>query len=107
MIPRVAMAAGLLLCTSVAVRAQQAHESTEGLDMQKARAKMMTARGKKLSYTKKWDLNGLPQYQPRQQASGTIRMWGSNYIVDGFLGAYWEAAFKKHHPEAKFDYHMK
>ena len=34
-------------------------------------------------------------------------MWGSNYITDGFLGGYWEAAFRKYHPDVKFDFHMK
>jgi phosphate transport system substrate-binding protein len=88
-------------------RAQEPKESTEGLDMQAARAKMMSARGSKVAYTKKWDLSGLPKYQPKQKVSGTIRMWGSNYITDGFLGGYWEAAFRKYHPDVKFDFHMK
>jgi phosphate transport system substrate-binding protein len=85
----------------------QGQVSTEGLDMQAARAKMMTARGKKIAYTKKWDLSGLPVYQPKQKVSGTIRMWGSNYITDGFLGGYWEAAFQKFEPDVKFDFQMK
>lgn len=84
-----------------------AQESTEGLDMQAARAKMMTARGRKIAYTKKFDLSGLPEYRPKQKVSGTVRMWGSNYITDGFLGGYWEAAFRKYHPGVKFDFHTK
>ena len=88
------------------VLAQQ-QQSTEGLDMQAARAKMMTMRGRKIAYTKKWDLSGLPKYQPQQKVSGTIRLGGSNYITDGFLGGYWEAAFKKYHPDIKIDFHMK
>jgi len=68
---------------------------------------MMTERGKKISYTKKWDLGGLPKYQPQRKVNGTIRMWSSNYIVDGFLGGYWEAAFQKYHPGVKFDFQMK
>jgi phosphate transport system substrate-binding protein len=99
-------AAGLLLSAGSAVLAQT-QESTEGLAMQEARAKMMTERGKTISYTKKWDLSGLPKYQPQRKVSGTIRIWGSNYIVDGFLGGYWEAAFRKYHPDAKLDYEMK
>ena len=99
-------AVGALLSVGSAILAQ-APESTEGLDMQEARAKMMTARGKTVSYTKRWDLSGLPRYQPQHKLSGTIRIWGSNYIVDGFLGGYWEAAFRKYHPDVKFDYQMK
>jgi phosphate transport system substrate-binding protein len=102
-------AASFALCACVASPgfAQEGKESTEGLDMQAARAKMMSARGSKVAYTKKWDLSGLPKYQPKQKVSGTIRMWGSNYITDGFLGGYWEAAFKKYHPDVKFDFRMK
>ena len=97
----------LLAATVPNALAQQAKESTEGLDMQAARAKMMSVRGKKIAYTKSWDLSGLPKYEPKQKVSGTIRMWGSNYITDGFLGGYWEAAFTKHHPDAHLDFHMK
>ena len=102
-------AASFALCVGMISlsQAQEPKESTEGLDMQAARAKMMSARGGKVAYTKKWDLSGLPKYQPKQKVSGTIRMWGSNYITDGFLGGYWEAAFRKYHPDVKFDFHMK
>jgi phosphate transport system substrate-binding protein len=95
----------LSLLTSYAVA--QGQESTEGLAMQAARAKMMTVRGRKIAYTKKFDVSSLPHYQPKQKVSGTICLWGSNYITDGFIGGYWEAAFKKYHPEAKFDFQMK
>lgn len=101
------MGFALLACAAPQAFAQQGKESTEGLDMQAARAKMMTARGKKIAYTTKWDLGGLPAYEPKQKVSGTLRMWGSNYITDGFLGGYWEAEFRKYHPDAKFDFRMK
>ena len=109
MIRRYALVTGLALCACAASQAfaQQEKESTEGLDMQAARAKMMSARGKKIAYTKTWDLSGLPKYEPKQKLSGTIRMWGSNYITDGFLGGYWETAFKKYHPDVNFDFRMK
>jgi phosphate transport system substrate-binding protein len=97
----------LLACAAPQAFAEEKKESTEGLDMQAARAKMMSVRGQKIAYTRQWDLSGLPKYQPGQQVSGTIRIWGSNYITDGFLGGYWEAAFKKFHPDARFDFHMK
>lgn len=102
----ITVAAVLLLVLCVRAQ-QQGQQSTEGLDMQAARAKMMTARGHKIAYTKKWDLSGLPKYQPKQKVTGTIHMWGSNYITDGFLGGYWEAAFRKYHPDVRFDFHMK
>ena len=115
MFRRLAIAGGVALLAAGLALAQQpkpsggtaAGESTEGLDMQAARAKMMSARGAKVAYTKKFDLSGLPKYTPTRKVSGTLRVWGSNYIVDGNVGAYWEAAFKKYHPDAKFDWRMK
>jgi len=99
---KAALAVVLLVSAAVAAK-----ESTEGLDMQAARAKMMTARGKKVSYTNKFDLSALPHYQPQQKISGTIRIRGSNYITDGPLGSYWESAFRTYQPDARIDYQMK
>ena len=87
--------------------AQEGKESTEGMAMQAARAKMMTKRGATVAYTRKFDLSGLPPYEPRRKVSGTIRAWGSNYITDGMIGGYWEDAFRKYHPDVKFDWRMK
>ena len=81
--------------------------STAGLDMQAARARKMTVAGKKIAYTKKFDLSGLPEYQPKHQVSGTIRIWGSNYITDGMVGGLWEAAFQKYQPDIHIEWHMK
>lgn len=89
---------------------QQALEpgaSSEGLDMQAARSKAMTARGAKVAYTKQFDLSGLPPYQPRHKIEGTLRIWGSNYITDGMVGGYWEEALRKFHPNLKIDWNMK
>ena len=93
----------LLICALAAAQTS----STEGLDMQAARAKLMTERGKKLSYTKQWDLSGISKYQPRRKATGTVRIRGSNYVTDGYIGGYWEAAFRKFQPGVKIDYRMK
>ena len=57
-------------------------------------------------YTKKWDLSDLPHYVPKQQLTGTLRIWGNNYIKDGYLGEYWEAAFKKFQPGIKIEYNL-
>ena len=88
-------------------KAKEKGASTEGLDMQEARAKMMTSRGQKVAYTKKFDLSGLPKYEPKQKVKGTLRVWGSNYVVDGNVGRYWEEAFRRYHPDAKIEWHMK
>ncbi|WP_147414284.1 PstS family phosphate ABC transporter substrate-binding protein [Sphingomonas gilva] len=82
-------------------------ESTDGMAMQDARARMMSARGQRVAYTEKFDLSGLPAYAPKSKVKGTIRLWGSNYIVDGMIGGYWEKAFKAHHPDVMFDWNMK
>ncbi|MDI1319672.1 MAG: substrate-binding domain-containing protein, partial [bacterium] len=57
-------------------------------------------------YTKKWDLSDLPHYVPQQQLTGTLRIWGNNYIKDGYLGAYWQAAFKKFQPGLMIEYNL-
>ena len=109
------MSLALLVCAAVPALAQTKSQekalepgaSTEGLDMQEARARMMGARGAKVAYTKKFDLSGLPAYEPRRKVKGTLRIWGSNYITDGNVGRYWEEAFRKHHPDVKFDWQMK
>jgi|ERR1700693_4232604 len=105
---------GKVVCTNLAcalalflVVAPSFSQSNEGMDMQNARSKIVVERGHKVWYTNKWDLSGLPHYVPKHQVSGTIRMWGSNYITDGYLGGYWETAFRKYQPSAKFDWHMK
>jgi phosphate transport system substrate-binding protein len=87
--------------------ATQGVQSTEGLDMQAARAKMMTARGRTVAYTRAWDISGIPHYVPKLKVTGTIRVWGSNYITDGMLGGFWEDAFKKYQPGANFQWNMK
>jgi phosphate transport system substrate-binding protein len=85
----------------------QTERGSTGLDMQSARAEGIKVKAKQAYYpANQWDLSDLPAYQPKQKVRGTIRMWGSNYIVDGSLGEYWEQAFKKFHPEVKFEYHM-
>lgn len=88
-------------------KALESGASTEGLDMQAARAKMMKVRGERVAYSKKFDLSGLPPYEPKQKVTGTLRVWGSNYVADGKVGGYWEEAFRKHHPDAKIEWNMK
>ena len=78
----------------------------DSLEVQAARAKMMKSRGYTIHYTKKFDLSDLPAYAPEQKVSGMVRMWGSNYFTDSPLAGWWEAAFKKFHPDASFDFHL-
>ncbi|MDD3179161.1 MAG: substrate-binding domain-containing protein [Opitutaceae bacterium] len=55
-------------------------------------------RGEQVFYTKKFDLSGLPHYQPEQVLAGWIKIHGNNYINDGNLGEYWKQGFKKFQP---------
>ncbi|MDB6127441.1 MAG: phosphate transporter periplasmic phosphate-binding protein [Verrucomicrobia bacterium] len=85
----------------------QTGKASTGLAMQEARAEGLKIKGKKAYYpADKWDLTDLPAYQPKETVTGTIRLWGSNYIVDGSVGEYWEKEFQKFHPGVKFDYNM-
>ncbi len=109
---RLAALAVLSAAMTIAAIAQRGANTTpkgraNGMKMQEARDKMMTERGKQVMYTKKFDLSGLPDYKPRQKVSGTIRLWGSNYITDGRTGKLWEDALRKYHPNVKFEWHMK
>jgi len=94
-------------CASLSPLALAQQESTEGLDLQAARAKMMTARGRRVAYRQQFDLSGLQPYLPRRAVSGTVRIWGSNYITDGMVGGYWEALLRHYHPQARIAWHMK
>ena len=82
-------------------------EEKDSVEVQAAREAWVKAKGHRVYYTKKWDLSDLPKYEPQQKVSGTIRMWGSNYFSDSPLADWWAAEFQKHHPDVKFDFHLK
>ena len=94
-----------LLTAALLAPTPRAAES-DSLEVQAARARMMKSRGAEVHYTKKFDLSDLPSYAPEQKVSGLIRLWGSNYFTDSPLAGWWEEAFKKFHPGAKFDWHL-
>jgi len=97
----------LTLALTGAALAADGDKVSTGLAMQKARAEGLVSKGKKSYYpADKWDLSDLPAYEPQAKVSGTIRLWGSNYIVDGNLGEYWQKAFQKFHPGAKLKFDM-
>jgi phosphate transport system substrate-binding protein len=79
----------------------------DSVEVQAAREAWVKAKGHRVYYTKKWDLSDLPEYKPEQKVSGTIRMWGSNYFSDSPLAEWWAADFQRHHPDVKFDFHLK
>ena len=48
----------------------------------------------------------LPAYQPKETVTGTIRLWGSNYIVDGNVGQYWEGSLPEISSRREIRYYM-
>ena len=73
------------------------------IELQKARADALKTKGQRRAYTREFDLSGLPEYRPAAPLKGTIRQWGSNYLADSPLEGYLEEAFRKHHPEVRFE----
>lgn len=57
-------------------------------------------------YERKWNLSALPHYVPREQLTGTLRIWGLSYLQDGPLGKRWADAFKKYEPGIEIEYHL-
>lgn len=57
-------------------------------------------------YTKRWDLGDLPHYVPKVHLTGSLRVWGNNYIKDGYLAEYWEKEFKKFQPGVTIEFHL-
>jgi len=97
----------LIAALAMAGGALAEEKASTGLAMQKARAEGLKTKGMKYYYpADKWDLSDLPAYAPKQKVSGTIRLWGSNYIVDSHLAEYWEKGFRKFHPGVKFEFNM-
>ena len=97
----------LAVCPALLLAQAPAKRGSTGLAMQEARAEGLVLKGKKAYYpADQWNLSDLPAYAPKEKITGTIRLWGSNYIVDGNVGEYWEKAFQKFHPGVKFEYNM-
>ncbi len=51
----------------------------------------------------RFDLSGLPSYQPKAKVAGRLRLWGNNYVGDSGLAGRWCEAFKQHHPDVEFE----
>ncbi len=81
--------------------------SQDSLFLQRARERWKEDKARRIHYTKKFDLSGLPSYKPEQRVSGLIRQWGVNYIADSGLVEEWERGFRAHHPDVTFSDHLK
>lgn len=96
-----ALALALAVSAGLPVLAQDV--PVNSIDLQQARASALETKGRRVAYTRSFDLSGLPEYRPSAPMSGTIRLWGSNYIADSPLQGYFEEAFRKYHPDVVFD----
>ena len=81
---------------------EAAAPTTDAAALSKARATGTRKRAERKFYEPQFDLSGLPEYQPQQRVSGTIRQWGNNYIKDSPLVNVWENGFRKYHPDIRF-----
>src|SRR5262249_171305 len=95
----------VMVLASVALAVASAFPQGESVDVQQARSRMIAAKRDKVFYTTKFNLDGLPQYNPERQITGAIRIWGLNYITDGNVAKYWEEGFRKYHPDTKIEWH--
>lgn len=91
---------------AIALAAPDGPVLRDSLTVQTARNVSVVGRGKHRFYETHFDLSALPPYVPEQTVSGVIRMWGQNYLGDGWLAEFWEREFRKFHPGVTFEYHL-
>lgn len=84
----------------------QSADAVNALKAQADRAGTIYARGKRAHYDVKFDLSGLPHYQPKEQLTGWIRLHGNNYLADGMLGEFWQKGFEKYQPGIKISFFL-
>jgi len=97
-------ASALLLVVACPLTVLGQSGEQKALDIQRGREKRVKTRGAAVHYTNQFDLSSLPEYEPAEQVSGTLRIWGLNYLTDGHLAEYWEDGFRKYHPDVKFSW---
>jgi phosphate transport system substrate-binding protein len=104
----IVMAALLFMQPALAQTSSQSQPTEESKKLPTGsaaeRKERMKARAASQAYTKKFDLSGLPKYVPEEQATGTLRICGNNYVNDAPLGGYWKEAFEKVQPGVKVEY---
>jgi phosphate transport system substrate-binding protein len=104
------LAVAVLFLGPVALFAQTSAPSgsQDALELQRTRERFVKERGAKTFYpADKFDLSGLPAYQPQEKVSGTLRIWGNNYLADSGLADVWEAEFRKFHPDVRIEWNLK
>lgn len=101
MIGKKALAAAAALLAALPAAAQEVPVAS--IELQQARADALKTKGHRRAYTREFDLSGLPEYRPSPPMRGVIRQWGSNYLADSPLEGYLETAFRKYHPDVRFE----
>jgi phosphate transport system substrate-binding protein len=86
--------------------AQQSEDAKNALRAQADRAGVIYKRGKMAHYTQKFDLSGMPHYEPKEQLTGWVRLHGNNYLSDGMLGEYWQEGFAKFQPGIRLSFYL-
>ncbi len=82
-------------------------ETNDAIRLQELRNKVIAAKKARVYYAgERFDLDQLPHYVAERQVTGTIRIWGLNYLGDCMLGEYWEQGFRKYHPGVKIEYNL-
>jgi len=85
---------------------QQSEDARNALRAQADRAGVIYKRGRTAYYTQKFDLSGLPHYQPKEVLTGWVRLHGNNYLSDGLLGELWQQGFAKYQPGIRISYYL-
>jgi len=92
---------------SPALRAQAQPDNAAGVYMQSKRADHMAPLRHKVYYTGlEFDLAQLPHYKPEKKVSGTLKVWGLNYLGDCMLADYWKEGFEKYQPGVTVEYRL-
>jgi phosphate transport system substrate-binding protein len=100
------VAAALLVPGIAASQATQSEDTKNALRAQADRAGVIYKRGRMAHYTQKFDLSGLPHYQPKEILTGWVRIHGNNYLSDGLLGDLWQQGFAKYQPGIRLSYYL-
>src|SRR5436309_9938346 len=66
----------------------------------------MSGHANAVSYTRKFDLSGLPHYVPEEKSTGKLRVYGNNYVGDAPLGRWGKEAFEKVQPGIHIEYYL-
>src|SRR5947209_6945618 len=103
----IGIAISFALCTlSHAFAADPSEDTRNALRAQADRAGVIYKRGRQAYYTQKFDLSGMPHYQPGAVLAGWVRLHGNNYLSDGLLGELWQQGFAKYQPGIRLSYYL-